>query len=605
MLPPLQNSKRGDLYLSSPNIRILRISPAPSDTDKTDLLDCDIQVVSLNNLPEYETLSYVWGSEADRVPILVSGHRIEIPRSLSGALRQLQLPDRDRLLWVDQICIDQQNLEEKADQVRLMSVIYTKCSRCIAWLGEVRDEVLDDADAAVQLLQYMAAASRAQDPNAEPLPPTLAHGFGAAIEALKSICPGRNAWWMRIWTVQEAALPEYVTLRWGRFEMPWSTLQQARAAWVSRFPQPLGDMLAQHPAGYRILADFTAHVTWVNLARLRYDDLFEMIHRYRFRMATDTRDKIYGLLGLCQGGRLPVTEICDYSIPTHQVFSTLAQELILDQKGLRPLTVSPRQQKNESTPEIATWALDLAFSTPKYAPDVYYLMYSYDAYNADEGLGPIDLKAIESEIGQQSLTLTGVHIDNIVRAQDGFLTADVADSAQVPATEALLHDWYAAAVGCPFSDHDLDGSVSKDIYTESTYTRAEAFARFALGDVVRDTNQQPVRQAQDNDAQDVWKIMRGKASDVDFDTRKTIYGMMANQTMFVTETGLMGQGHKETEVGDQVWIFRGGNVPFVVRPQKAEGVARYTFVGQCYVQGIMRGETASKNGLVQKTISLY
>jgi hypothetical protein len=139
MLPPLQNNKRGDLYLTPPNIRILSIPPAPSDSDKTDPLECDIQVVSLGSLPQYETLSYVWGSDVGQVPIAVSGHRMEISRSLSGALRQLQLPDRARLLWVDQICIDQQNLEEKADQVRLMSTIYTKCTRCIAWLGEVQE----------------------------------------------------------------------------------------------------------------------------------------------------------------------------------------------------------------------------------------------------------------------------------------------------------------------------------------------------------------------------------------------------------------------------------------------------------------------------------
>ncbi|KAF2446575.1 HET-domain-containing protein [Karstenula rhodostoma CBS 690.94] len=605
MLPPLHNNKRGELYLSPPNIRILRIPPAPSEADTTDLFECTIQVVSLGKLPQYETISYVWGSVTDQVPILVSGHRIEISRSLSGALRQLQLPDRDRLLWVDQICINQQNLEEKADQVQLMSIIYTKCSRCIAWMGEVRDDMLADADAAVQLIQYMAAASRAQDPHAEPLPPTFPDVFGAAVEALKNIGPDENAWWMRIWTVQEAALPEHVALQWGPFEISWSTLQQAREAWVFNRPQPLSDMIDQYFAGMQILRNLMTHVTWLNLARHRFDDLFEMIHRYRLRQATNPRDKIYGLLGLCEHGRLPVSEICDYGIPIPQVFSTLTQELVLDAKGLRPLTVSPRQQPSESTPNIASWALDLAFTSPKHSPDVYYLMHGYDEYRADEGLGPIDLKAIETEIGQRRLTLTGVHVDVIVQTQNGFLTDKVSDTWPVSTTEPLLHDWYAAAVGCPFSNHDLAGSASRELYPESTYNRAEAFAKLVLGDVVRDGAQQPGRKANDNDVYDVWEIMRGKATCVENDTRNTIYGMMANQNMFVTETGLMGQGHMETEVGDQVWIFRGGKVPFVVRPPKVEGEDGYTFVGQCYVQGVMRGEMASRSGLVQKTISLY
>jgi hypothetical protein len=606
MLPPLQNNKRGDLYLTPPNIRILSIPPAPSDIDETGPFECDIQVVSLGSLPQYETLSYVWGSGVGPVPIVVSGHRIEVSRSLNGALRRLQLPDRPRLLWVDQICIDQQNLEEKADQVRLMSTIYTKCSRCIAWLGEVREGVpLADADAAVQLLKYMAVASRLRDPSSEPLPPMFPDRFGAATEALKDIYPGENEWWHRIWTVQEAALPEYVTLQWGQFEIPWSTLQQAREAWVLYMPQPLGTMIAQCPAGSKVLADFMAHVTWLNIAKLRYDDLFEMIHRYRFRQATNTRDKIYGLLGLCEHGRLPVTEICDYTIPVSQVFSTLTQELILDRKTLRPLTVSPRQQPFEATPNIPTWALDLASSNPKYSPDVYHHIHGYEEYTADEGLGAMDLKAIEGQIGQGRLTLTGVHLDAIVQTQGGLRAGDVSDTSQVSLTEALLQDWYATAVGCPLSSRHLDGSVSKDLYPESAYDRGEAFARFVLGDVVRDGEQRPMRKASDDDVQNVWRIMTGDPIEIDFETRRTIYGMMANQNMFVTKTGLMGQGHMETEVGDQVWVFRGGRVPFVVRPRKGKGEDGYTFVGQCFVQGVMRGEVASRNDLVQKTISLY
>jgi hypothetical protein len=606
MLPPLQNNKRGDLYLTPPNIRILSIPPAPSDSDKTDPLECDIQVVSLGSLPQYETLSYVWGSDVGQVPIAVSGHRMEISRSLSGALRQLQLPDRARLLWVDQICIDQQNLEEKADQVRLMSTIYTKCTRCIAWLGEVQECVpLADADAAVQLLRYLAAARRAQDPHAEPLAPVVRDRFGAAVEALAYIGPPQSQWWMRIWTVQEAALPENVVLQWGHFEMPWPTLQQASEAWVRYCLQPLDAMLAQHPAGTQVLRHFMTHVIWLDIARLRCDDLFEMIHRYRFREATNDRDKIYGLLGLCAHGRLPVTEMCDYSIPVPQVFSTLTQELILDRKTLRPLTVTPRQQSFEATPDIPTWALDLAFSGPQYSPDVYYLMHGYDEYTADEGLGAMDLQAIEGQIGQARLTLTGVQVDAIVQTQDGLRTGNVPDTSQMTMTEALLQDWYAAAVGCPFSSRDLDGSASKDSYPEGAYDRAEAFARLVLGDVVRDGEQQPMRKANADDVHKVWRIMTENPGEVDFETRRTIYGMMANQNMFVTKTGLVGQGHTETRVGDQVWVFRGGRVPFVVRPRRGEGEDGYTFVGQCFVQGVMRGEVASRKDLVQKTISLY
>ncbi|KAK8006975.1 hypothetical protein PG989_000965 [Apiospora arundinis] len=73
--------------------------------------------------------------------------------------------------------------------------------------------------------------------------------------------------------------------------------------------------------------------------------------------------------------------------------------------------------------------------------------------------------------------------------------------------------------------------------------------------------------------------------------------VLLSQRVFSTAKGLLGCGHLDTQPGDQVWIFRGGRVPFVVRPRDddANGEKKesdYTFVGECYVQGIMQGEGA-------------
>ncbi|OAG09245.1 uncharacterized protein CC84DRAFT_1171849 [Paraphaeosphaeria sporulosa] len=182
--------------------------------------------------------------------------------------------------------------------------------------------------------------------------------------------------------------------------------------------------------------------------------------------------------------------IFDYNIPIPQVFSTLMQDLIRNQKGLRPLTVSPRQQPSEYG---------------------YYQIYGYDVYKTDEGLVLIDLKAVEAEIGKKCLSSTGVHGHVLVQAQKGFLTGDVANIGQVPSTEALLHN-------C----HDLVDFTSKDLYRVSTYIRGEAFVGFVLGDVVRDGNQQRKLKATNSDVQDVWKIMRGDAIDFEFKTRQTM-----------------------------------------------------------------------------------
>ncbi|KAF1964447.1 HET-domain-containing protein [Bimuria novae-zelandiae CBS 107.79] len=588
-------------------IRILSIPPGSSDVGGPPPIDCDILVASLsdrNGFPEYETLSYVWGTEMASVPILVSGQSIVVSRSLHCAIRRLQLPDRKRLLWIDQICINQQDMEEKTKQVQLMSDIYTRCSRCIAWVGEVKESVSPaEVDCAIQLLQYMATASQAADPSSTPLPSAFPAGFEGAIKALGTITPEQNEWWNRIWTVQEAALPEHVIFQWGSFEITWTVLEQAREAWVFNFPQPLENMLGQHPAGTSVLTNLIAHFTWLNIARHRYDDLFQMIHRYRIRRATDPRDKIYGLLGLCSRGRLPVTEKCDYSITAVEVFATLTQELIIHEQGLRPLTNAPRQRPSESTPGISSWALDLYYAGVPFAPDVYYLMHGYDEYNAAGQLGHIDLGAIKTRLGQKTLNLTGVYADTVVHVQDGYKT-NSPDKASMPSTEQLLQEWYAVAVGCGFqASPDSVDTVAAELYPRGAYTRAEAFAVFVLGDTIRNTEQIPKREVERDDIQDVWKILLGRANEVSMETRGTVYGMMVNQRMFVTKAGYFGCGHMDTEIGDEVWVFRGGNVPFTIRPRK-EGEG-YAFVGQCYLQGFMRGEVTSEDGLTEKTVSLY
>lgn len=139
---------------------------------------------------------------------------MKISRTLYNALRRLQLPDRSRLLWVDQLCIDEENIEEKTKQVQFMSKIYTKCTRCIAWVGEVRDDMpLEDAETAVQLLEYMSATYHAAHPDGVPMPPAVQPNFQAAIKALRGITFDENEWCGRIWTVQEAALPDDVHLQ--------------------------------------------------------------------------------------------------------------------------------------------------------------------------------------------------------------------------------------------------------------------------------------------------------------------------------------------------------------------------------------------------------
>lgn len=83
----------------------------------------------------YEALSYTWGDSAFTRPICVNNHDFSITGSLSEALMHLWKSDTGRYLWVDAICIDQSNVEEKSIQVANMFSIYSKASCVVIWLG--------------------------------------------------------------------------------------------------------------------------------------------------------------------------------------------------------------------------------------------------------------------------------------------------------------------------------------------------------------------------------------------------------------------------------------------------------------------------------------
>ncbi|KAI0542819.1 heterokaryon incompatibility protein-domain-containing protein [Xylaria digitata] len=128
---------------SKKEIRLLTLL----DGGWNDRIKCELRVVSLDDQPKYEALSYVWGSPNDVVDVDVNGIAFSATRNLHAALRRLreQIPGAggngaSRTLWVDAVCINQNDTEEKRRQVQLMGDIYSQTAHGLLWLGEEPDE---------------------------------------------------------------------------------------------------------------------------------------------------------------------------------------------------------------------------------------------------------------------------------------------------------------------------------------------------------------------------------------------------------------------------------------------------------------------------------
>lgn len=117
---------------------------------------CDLQhAMSLLDAPQYEALSYCWGKSVDTACIQVNGTGRSVSTSMASALRHLRQTHQQRHLWVDGICINQDDHNERSAQVGLMKRIYQQAAQVTVWLGGPGD----DSAAVFELMDQLAIAA--------------------------------------------------------------------------------------------------------------------------------------------------------------------------------------------------------------------------------------------------------------------------------------------------------------------------------------------------------------------------------------------------------------------------------------------------------------
>lgn len=173
-------------------IRLLRIEPNPSD------LSAVLETVSLDDGPNYTALSYTWGTEMSSgagIALMNGGQgqtqtrRMPITRNLEVVLEHLCAGEAKPLtLWIDALCINQADVEEKSHQITLMKDVYGAAEETCLWLGPAAD----DSDLAMAAIGELYAARTYVLPD-----DALSEAQIEAINALQ-----RREWWSRIWVLQ-------------------------------------------------------------------------------------------------------------------------------------------------------------------------------------------------------------------------------------------------------------------------------------------------------------------------------------------------------------------------------------------------------------------
>lgn len=305
---------------SSDSLRLLSIFPAATHTPIETVL-VSVPLRSATPLV-YDALSYVWGPASDRVDIKCNGKIVSITQSLSEALLHLRSDTDEHTLWIDQLCINQENTTERDQQVTLMGDIYSLARKVVVWLGPSDNEtgtvwtllqkvselqhfeaheVFDLARKKPQPLQVqdscLSNSSYHSTADAQPKLssskdsrefPDIPTGDSPEWKAVERFL--QRPWFLRMWTYQEVVLSKICIVRCGSYSMTWSDLSDSCKAITY--------------GGFSVYIDGKDdRVTAIQVQRLRSREgksttFRSLLERNRFRNATEPRDMVYALRGI-------------------------------------------------------------------------------------------------------------------------------------------------------------------------------------------------------------------------------------------------------------------------------------------------------------------
>jgi hypothetical protein len=551
------------LELESQEIRILSIMRGCQSAE----IKCSLKHVSLLDDSSYEALSYTWGNPSDASHIKLNNKPFSITKSLATALRHLRKETEVVEIWIDAICINQRDTDEKSVQVRRMREIYEKARKVIIWLGPESGE----SGYAINAINNIDRrwAMRTSQPAKERLiaSPTL---DDRALQAINQLL--HRPWWRRVWIIQEATCDNITYLKCGNHEVEFLAVVGTV------------NFMTQHILEQALRQDFnTPDITHLHrviaLDQLRLNrnrsechiDLLSLLDNSRACEASDPRDKVFALSGLATDAQREAGNP-DYSMPVDVVYTRFTNALIRSERTLNILghcQAAVRDPKSWSSFTILSSSLTPKRPLPSWTPDwtmnleaTPFMKYeiqndicSSKVYKAS-GYYPPSVQLSEN---LQNLFVRGFTFDVISK-----LAEDISHLFK-PSTAQLWHSWAEQELGSTY------------ITTETTH---EAFLRTLVADV------RPKKGRCVRGFAALWPIPQTSETEDSFISNSMIRQAVHSRRLFLSAQGYMGLARYDAIEGDKICILHGGQIPFILRQ---EGQF-HRFKGECYIHGVMDGE---------------
>ncbi|PVH80279.1 hypothetical protein DL98DRAFT_459952 [Cadophora sp. DSE1049] len=364
--------------LSPDEIRMLELIPgAASDPVQVRLIHRP-----LSHVPQCIALSYEWGSPTRDSEIICNGAILKVTENLVTALKRIRTfhelnGDQDTrrlkftertLFWIDAISINQEDLDERSQQVPLMSSIYKNASRVIVWLGEELAGTSDAWSLMIPLAEQVDNFNvHANDDNMERYESTIV-GPGLVLKDL----PQHPAWddildifasrtvFSRLWTLQETCLAprNQILLLCGGVEMAWETFSDIASILWRCFL--LWDHLFTSTEKNKrsgIFMNVLMRRLFQKEIPLPKKDLQDVLMACMHVLVTDQRDRVFGVLGLFDDDTRMTFSHLGYHNTPGEIFRRATEAIVDDGKGLKYLLCIPavRGENSNSMLEVPSW----------------------------------------------------------------------------------------------------------------------------------------------------------------------------------------------------------------------------------------------------------
>jgi hypothetical protein len=617
--------------LKAGEIRLLYVAGANG------ALQCSSRHFSLEQCPSYIALSYCWEGQVPDQELICDGFSLKVTANVKAILQYILRSEQDHPVWIDGVCINQSDIAEKNIQVPMMGQIYTKATKCIAWLGlstEQLDKMIDNLPDMLEKAKTYTGPVHGFIPDKVFIDhgiPTRSPSPWLEFAALLS-----RPWFQRVWVVQEAVLPVSLEIVCGNWIVDLSALTSLvndfetiiRIFMVACAQSPIPSLVNRGLSCWSYISQLRTGQTVQNSGiRRRTTSLQTLIFTTREFAVSNPVDKINGMLGMTDAFWANFLTI-DYAAPAAIAYIQVTKVWLLSRANLLALNFAaenaplhqlprwcPNYYQTTTTNSLATSFFEVKYHAgfrqwadvehpPSYrqgigmslcdeSDDIPTVEEFQSCFIADAALFTLDVFGFRVE-----RIATSIPSDwNTEWLENTSSTADLeqflAWEAQCfllsqrtckPPNEALERHWRTLMAN---KIREPGKSWKCDIDYSSHYE-----AILGLRNEVEQSNQQISNNKCSVELQKRRETLGDIMSSIQFARfLNSVTDACHGRSFFSTKSGRIGLGPPDTQPGDFVCIFYNGCTPFIVRTIDIDGTGNEDqFLGESYVDGLMYGE---------------